>query len=142
MHKITLTRIAFGSALSVLASCTNLDGRDEVMPTQADGAIFFAANCSSCHGTDGRGKTVQAGRLAVAPPDLTALSADNKGAFPAARALSYIYGDPKNSHLARVMPQFGGAMAEDLVPVEIEGVLTPTPRELAGLLFYLESIQQ
>ncbi|CUH45138.1 hypothetical protein RUM4293_04048 [Ruegeria atlantica] len=33
-------------------------------------------------------------------------------------------------------------MAEDLVPVEIEGVLTPTPRELAGLLFFLESIQQ
>ena len=59
-----------------------------------------------------------------------------------ARALSYMYGDTENSHLARVMPEFGGEMAEDLVPVEIEGVLTPTPRELAGLLFFLESIQQ
>ncbi len=40
------------------------------------------------------------------------------------------------------MPQFGGAMAQDLVPVEIDGVLTPTPRVLAGLLVYLESIQK
>lgn len=142
MHGTTLTRIVFGSALTVLASCTNLDGQDEVMPTQADGAAFFAANCASCHGADGRAKTGQADRLAVAPPDLTMLSAQKSGTFPAARALSYIYGDPENSHLARVMPQFGGAMAEDLVPVDIEGVLTPTPRELAGLLVYLESIQQ
>jgi len=33
-------------------------------------------------------------------------------------------------------------MAHDTVPVEINGVLTPTPRELAGLLVYLESIQR
>ena len=56
--------------------------------------------------------------------------------------LSFIYGDPEDSHLARVMPEFGDAMGDDLVPVDIEGTMTPTPRELAGLLAYLESIQQ
>ena len=65
---------------------------------------------------------------------------------PAATAghcpLSYIYGDPQGGHLARVMPQFGGAMADDLVPLEVDGVLTPTPRALAGLLAYMESIQR
>ncbi len=40
------------------------------------------------------------------------------------------------------MPQFGGAMADDLVPVKLDGVYTPTPRALAGLLAYLESIQR
>lgn len=80
--------------------------------------------------------------LTAKPTDLTVLRSQNNGVFPAARALSYIYGDPDDSHLARVMPQFKGEMAEDLVPVEIDGVLTPTPRELAGLLSYLESIQK
>ena len=112
------------------------------MPTPSDGAAFFAQNCASCHGQDARGAGPDASALTVVPKDLTSLSAENDGVFPAAKALSYIYGDPENSHLVRVMPQFGGAMAEDLVPVEIEGVLTPTPRELAGLLAFLESIQQ
>jgi hypothetical protein len=30
---------------------------------------------------------------------------------------------------------------EDTVPVEVDGILTPTPRSLAALLAYLESIQ-
>ena len=39
------------------------------------------------------------------------------------------------------MPEFGAQMSDDIVPVDIDGVLTPTPRELAALLAYLESIQ-
>ena len=58
----------------------------------------------------------------------------------------YIYGDPEDdfggSHLKRVMPNFGEGMALDLVPVDLDGQLTPTPRVLAGLLVYLESIQR
>ena len=142
MQRTTLALFGLGGALSVLASCVDQVGQNQTMPTRADGAAFFAANCTSCHGSDGQGGGRTASSLAAAPTNLTTLSAENGGSFPAARALSYIYGDPQNSHLARVMPQFGGAMAEDLVPVEIEGVLTPTPRELAGLLVYLESIQQ
>jgi mono/diheme cytochrome c family protein len=125
----------------VPVSCADTSSQSDVMPTATDGAAFFAANCVSCHGTDAKGVGTAAGGLSARPTDLTQLSAQNGGVFPAARALSYIYGDPDNGHLARVMPQFGGAMAEDLVPVKIDGVLTPTPRELAGLLFYLESIQ-
>ena len=112
------------------------------MPTQAEGAAFFAQNCSACHGMSAKGDGPAASQLAAAPPDLTLLSANNNGTFPAASALSYIYGDPTGGHLARVMPQFGDRMEENLVPVEIDGVLTPTPRELAGLLEYLEAIQQ
>lgn len=111
------------------------------MPDQTDGAAFFAENCVSCHGTAGKGDGPKSASLPAAPTDLTKLSASNDGSFPAARALSYIYGDPVQGHLARVMPEFGGSMSEDLVPVEIDGVLTPTPRALAGLLAYLESIQ-
>ena len=142
MRKTVLTLSIVGVSLSILASCAEQFGRSEEMPTRSDGAAFFAQNCSACHGNDGQGNGPEAGSLASQPINLTTLSATNNGEFPAARALSYIYGDPENGHLARVMPQFGGAMADDLVPVEIDGVLTPTPRELASLLVYLESIQQ
>ncbi|QFT57230.1 Cytochrome c [Sulfitobacter sp. THAF37] len=122
--------------LGTLAACA-----PETMPTQSDGAAFFAANCTACHGTTGRGDGPLAAGLETAPTDLTLLTRSNGGTFPRARALSYIYGDPEQGHLARVMPQFGGAMEDDLVPVEVDGVMTPTPRVLAGLLAYLESIQ-
>ena len=112
------------------------------MPDLTDGAAFFAANCTSCHGASGTGDGPLAAGLEGVPSDLTQLSASNGGTFAARRALAYIYGDPLQGHLARVMPEFGDAMAQDLVPVEIDGILTPTPRALAGLLAYLESIQQ
>ena len=111
------------------------------MPDASDGAAFFGQNCTSCHGAQGKGDGPLASGLPVAPTDLTMLSVSNGGVFPAAEALSYIYGDPEQGHLARVMPEFGNVMSDDLVPVEIDGILTPTPRALAGLLFYLESIQ-
>lgn len=129
-------------AASTVAACTDMGTQNDAMPTRSDGAVFFAANCASCHGADGRGAGPDAASLTQKPTDVTQLSEKNGGTFPAARALSYIYGDPEKSHLARVMPEFGPVMAEDLVPLEIDGVLTPTPRELAGLLAYLESIQR
>ncbi len=129
--------LGLGILTAGLVACT-----EPSMPDRTDGAAFFADNCISCHGTQGRGDGLLAAGLSPKPKDLTRLRRDNGGTFPTARALSYIYGDPKQGHLARVMPEFGGAMADDLVPVEVDGVLTPTPRVLAGLLTYLQSIQQ
>ncbi|MBD3662718.1 c-type cytochrome [Sulfitobacter sp. TSTF-M16] len=112
------------------------------MPEPEEGALFFVDNCQSCHGPTGKGDGPLAADLAVKPRDLTQLARENGGVFPTARALSYIYGDPGNSHLSRVMPEFGGAMADDLVPLEVDGIDTPTPRALAALLAYMEAIQR
>ena len=142
MRHPAIAATLFTMGFMLLAACTENTGNSDVMPTQDDGAKFFAQNCASCHGSDGTGQGPNAATLANMPRDLTRLSAENDGVFPTAEALSYIYGDPQSSHLARVMPQFGSAMVQDLVPVEIDGVLTPTPRELAGLLEFLESIQR
>lgn len=125
------------AVLAALAGCT-----EPSMPEASDGAAFFAENCVSCHGRSGKGDGPLASGLPKAPTDLTTLSQRNGGVFPTAEALSYIYGDPEQGHLARVMPQFGGAMSDDLVPLDVDGVMTPTPRALAGLFAYLESIQQ
>lgn len=112
------------------------------MPEAPEGAAFFADNCAACHGADARGAGPSDSWLTARPPDLTLLARGNRWVFPTADALSYIYGDPEQNHLARVMPQFGGAMADDLVPVDVDGVLTPTPRALAAVLAYLESVQR
>lgn len=137
MGRTILGLSVFAATALVLVACTA-----DRMPDRADGAAFFADNCVSCHGPQARGDGPLASELPEKPTDLTTLSRNNGGTFPTAEALSYIWGDSQQAHLARVMPQFGGAMAEDLVPVEIDGILTPTPRELAGLLAYLESIQE
>lgn len=136
MHLTTPT-IAIALAGLALSACVPIS-----MPEPDEGASFFAANCTSCHGRDARGDGPAAAGLSPAPTDLTVLAQANGGSFPTARALSYIYGDPEQGHLARVMPQFGGALADDLVPLEVDGVLTPTPRALAAVLAYLESIQR
>ncbi|MFK7837950.1 MAG: cytochrome c [Sulfitobacter sp.] len=136
MHALPLS-FGAGLGLSLLVACAPVS-----MPEPDEGAAFFAANCTSCHGAGGRGDGSASAGLQPKPTDLTQLAKANGGTFPVARALSYIYGDPEGGHLARVMPQFGGAMADDLVPLEVDGVLTPTPRALAGVLAYLESIQE
>ena len=125
------------AALAVLAACVAPE-----MPDRTDGASFFAQNCVSCHGVSGRGDGPLAGDLATKPRDLSLLARDNDGRFPQTKTLAYIYGDPQDNHLTRVMPEFGETMALDLVPVDLDGQLTPTPRVLAGLLVYLESIQR
>ena len=137
MPSLRLPLFLLASVGIALAACTVPS-----MPEAPDGAQFYAKNCVACHGTSGQGDGVLAANLDQAPTDLTLLARKNDGTFPRARALSYIYGHPEQRNMERPMPQFGGAMAHDTVPVEINGVLTPTPRELAGLLVYLESIQR
>ena len=124
-----------------LSACAGFGPQSSDMPTRDEGAVFYAQNCVACHGITGAGDGPEAQRQVLRLPDLRTLTQRNGGEFPQARAMSYIWGDPGNDHLQRVMPSFGGAMADDLVPVEIDGIFTPTPRELAGLYFYLESIQ-
>lgn len=118
--------------VAALAACTAED-----MPGPKEGAAIFAENCTACHGYLGEGGELIGGQNA---PDLTRISARNGGTFPRAAVLSQIdgYGHGKAS---TVMPEFGALLEGDLVPVEVEGVMTPTPRPLAALLTYLESIQ-
>lgn len=102
------------------------------MPGPDEGATLFADNCTQCHGAGGTGGIA---------PDLTSLAARNGGSFPRAAALSQIDGYGRGGVAADIMPEFGSLLEGPLVPVEVDGVMTPTPRPLAALLAYLESIQ-
>ena len=120
--------------LAVMAACASND-----MPDVAEGATLFANNCTACHGYRGTGSE----RLinGEPAPDLTRISARNGGVFPSARVLSQIDGYGRGKVDSAVMPEFGALLEGDLVPVDIEDTLTPTPRPLAALLVYLKSIQ-
>jgi hypothetical protein len=75
-----------------------------------------------------------------APSDLTQLS--ENGTFPRARVLSTIDGYHRAQVPGQHMPEFGALLKGETVPIDTgDGVMTPTPRPLAALLSYLESIQ-
>jgi mono/diheme cytochrome c family protein len=112
------------------------------MPGPSEGAQLFAENCAACHGADARGGGPETFGLGKEPPDLTRIAARNGGEFPRARILSVIDGYRQGAHTGRIMPEFGAELGGDLVPVDIDGTMTPTPRALAALLAYLESIQE
>ncbi|MEM9550662.1 MAG: cytochrome c [Pseudomonadota bacterium] len=109
------------------------------MPTRRDGERIFANNCAACHDVDATGGALIGGQDA---PDLTLLAARNGGTFPRAQTLSTIDGFGIG-HAGRVMPEFGALLDNvELVPIEVDDVLTPTPQPFAAILFYLESIQE
>lgn len=112
------------------------------MPEPSDGARLFAQNCAACHGADARGAGPETLGIGKVPPDLTQIAARNGGTFPRAEILSVIDGYGKGTHPGRVMPEFGGELSGDLVPLDIDDTQTPTPRALVALLGYLEEIQQ
>lgn len=121
---------------ALVIACTQVS-----MPEAPEGQSFFAENCASCHGTGGMGDGPWAANMSPAPSDLTRLSMD--GTFPRARVLSVIDGYDRTGLPGHDMPEFGLLLEGDTVPVDVgDGVLTPTPRPLAALLAYLESIQR
>lgn len=122
-------------ALAVLVACAV----DDEMPGPEEGALLFADNCTACHGYRAEGgESLVGGQVA---PDLTRIAARNGGTLPRAQVLSQIDGYGRGKLPAEVMPEFGALLEGELVPVEVDGTMTPTPRPLAALLTYLESIQ-
>lgn len=122
-----------GALVLTLVACAEVS-----MPGPNEGELLFADNCAACHGYRGEGGALIGGQSA---PDLTQIAARNGGVFPQAEVLSQIDGYGRGKVSAEVMPAFGDLLKGELVPVDIDGTLTPTPRPLAALLAYLEDIQ-
>lgn len=133
---LTPKHIASGAALLVLVACAVPE-----MPDAPEGHRLFADYCAACHGADARGAGPETLGIGKVPPDLTQLASGNGGTFPTAQVLSAIDGYVEGTHPGRVMPEFGGELGGDLIPLDVDGVITPTPRALVALLRYLESVQ-
>lgn len=124
------------AVLAGLTACTETS-----MPEADEGRALFVGNCAQCHGDSGKGNGPWAKGMRPAPSDLTRLSAG--GRFEAARVLSIIDGYDRTGLPGQDMPEFGLLLQGDTVPLDVgDGIMTPTPRPLAALLAYLESIQE
>jgi hypothetical protein len=131
-----MTRLSLVALALFLVACTQV-----AMPEPPEGERLFAQNCVQCHGASGMGDGPWAVGMRPAPSDLTRLAVD--GSFPRARVLSVIDGYDRTGLPGQDMPEFGLLLEGDTVPLDVgDGVLTPTPRPLAALLVYLESIQR
>lgn len=125
-------------AVAVLLACTAYE-----MPENREGAAIYDENCAMCHGASARGDGENAVGMTPPPADLTVLARGNGGAFPVNRVLSQVDGYLKGDMPGDDMPEFGALLKGDLVPVETDdGTMTPTPRPLAALLAYLETVQR
>jgi mono/diheme cytochrome c family protein len=123
-------------AAAVVLACAEVS-----MPEAPEGARLYAENCAQCHGPTAKGDGPWADGMSPPPSDLTQLSED--GVFPRARVLSVIDGYDRTGLPGHEMPEFGLLLEGDTIPVDVgDGVMTPTPRPLAALLTYLESIQE
>ncbi|MCC5973292.1 MAG: c-type cytochrome [Rubellimicrobium sp.] len=110
---------------------------------EVSGRTAFMANCSVCHGADGRGSLANGITMAPAAPDLTMLSANNGGVFPRDFVMSTIDGYSRGTHLRTPMPEFG---AGDLGPTVIvenpDGTGTPVPAVLLALSEFIATLQE
>jgi len=69
---------------------------------------MFTSYCAVCHGTDGKGGGPAASALKTAPADLTKLSANNGGKYPALKVSSAIRGsNDLPAHGSKDMPVWG-----------------------------------
>lgn len=125
------------SVVAALAACVPAD----TMPEADEGRRLYVENCAQCHGAAGGGDGPWAKDMRPAPTDLTRLS--EAGVFPRARVLSSIDGYHRARLPGQQMPEFGLLLQGETVPLDTgDGIMTPTPRPLAALLSYLESIQK
>jgi len=123
MHRTPPKGFALIALIGLITACTMPDA-----PEPPEGARMFADHCAACHGADAAGAGPETLGLGKVPPT--------------ARILSVIDGYASGSHPNRTMPEFGADLGGDLIPLDIDGTPTPTPRALVALLTYLESVQQ
>ncbi len=112
------------------------------------GAGEFQAWCSRCHGLDGKGDGPIAKELETRPPDLTQLSANNGGTFPAERVQSSIDGRTMDAgHGSRQMPVWGNWFSFDvtaggLLKTDEAKTQEEISERIGRITAYLKSIQR
>jgi mono/diheme cytochrome c family protein len=106
------------------------------------GKSEYMKSCAACHGVSGKGDGHAAKTLTKSPPDLTRLSADNKGAFPLARTYDVIDGRiDVVVHGPREMPVWGNVFKRDVISRTSRGYMSDDMAEAMGHKKILEIIE-
>ena len=98
---------------------------------------MFTSYCAACHGAEGKGNGPAAEALKTPPSDLTALSKNNGGKYPALKVTSAIRGDVAvGAHGSKEMPVWG-----NLFRTISGGHETEVDQRVANLVSYIKSLQ-
>ena len=101
------------------------------------GNDMYTAYCAVCHGADGKGGGPAASALKVPPTDLTLLSKNNGGKYPALKVSSSIRGESAlPAHGSKDMPIWG-----HLFWSMSSGHESEVQQRVANLTKYIESLQ-
>ena len=109
-----------------------------IKPTSpASGKEMYTSYCAVCHGTDGKGGGPAASALKTPPADLTMLSKNNGGEFPALKVTSILRGTSDlPAHGSKEMPVWG-----PLFRIMSGGHEGEVQQRVANLTHYVESLQ-
>jgi mono/diheme cytochrome c family protein len=101
------------------------------------GKEMYTTYCAVCHGTDGKGGGPAASALKVPPTDLTLLSKNNGGKYPALKVESSIRGESAlPAHGSKEMPVWGSLFWKMSAGHEGE-----VQQRVTNLTEYIESLQ-
>jgi len=140
------------SLFTVLILCTCIVGAQEKTQAQpekviqhvpvkatspASGKDMYMSYCAVCHGTDGKGGGPAASALKVPPTDLTLLSKNNGGKYPALKVTASIRGEAAlPAHGSKEMPVWG-----PLFSSLASGHQAEVQQRVANLTQYIETLQ-
>ena len=107
-----------------------------------DGEALYGQVCATCHGKDGKGDGPAAEALVMPVPDLTRLTIDNGGVFPAERVHKSITGEMEvKAHGPLDMPIWG-TVFEDVRPDTKPGQRWAFARmRISALTAFIETLQ-
>jgi mono/diheme cytochrome c family protein len=110
-----LGSLLVASALLTIGAANPVVAQDKVVKKTAvqqsdatSGKAMYASYCAACHGPAGKGDGPAASELKVAPIDLTQLTKNNNGKFPADHVYAVLdFGAKAPAHGTNEMPVWG-----------------------------------
>ena len=128
---------------------TSEDVQNKVLRGSYDGIQLgreeFVKTCAICHGKSGKGDGLFSDQLKRKPSDLTKISKNNNGVFPALEVYKVIDGREVDefAHGTSVMPVWGMRYsAESWFDVSAQYAETVARGKIFELILYLNSIQE
>ena len=126
-----------GCSVAAVAQQTEIKHVPLARTSASSGHEMFASYCSACHGKDGTGAGPAASALKEPPADLTVLSKNNGGKFPAAHVSAVLNGGVKApAHGNKEMPVWGPIFWQTS-----QGHTGEVQLRVANLTKYVESLQ-
>jgi mono/diheme cytochrome c family protein len=103
---------AFSRFFPLAAQITQIDRQPITTTSAADGTGMYNTYCATCHGLKGKGDGPASQALKVGIPDLTQLTRNNAGVFPAAAVFVTLHLTNGGAHGSQDMPIWGNVFRE------------------------------